>query len=324
MFAGKVETAVAVLVVCAAIGCAAGGLPWLPDGAISRMGLDEVADLAFSYDGQYLVVAGTAVVNLFDSASRQLLASLPLPEGGLVTAIEFSPQANVLASATYFARIRVWDIGDMGITETWSVQGDVLATPEVSIAFSPDGHVVAFGNGGGSAVLRDAATGETLKTMDAHHDSVVSLDFSPDGSLLATSGGPAKIWDVATGELTATLQERSGSVLTLDFSPDGTLLATGLDNLAMEVWQVATGDLLFSHRLEDSVTAVAFSPDGSQVVAVEGGHLVHVYNIPTGLTAHLFGGHEEPTTAIAFSPDGATFATGSADGTIIFWDTSEW
>ncbi|MFC2100188.1 WD40 repeat domain-containing protein [Candidatus Bipolaricaulota bacterium] len=314
---------VLILTVCGAFVCTGDGLPWLPEGAVSRMGMDEVEDLVFSHDGRYLAVAGSTVIYLIDMEWQQATASIPMVDGGLVLAVAFAPDKYVLTAGAYFAILRTWTV-DVGATQMWSIEGGPHSTPVVSVAFSPDGRLLASGNGAGDVLLRDAMTGAAIRTLDVYNDSVTAIDFSPDGRLLATGGGPAQLWDLESGERLATLQERTGSAMTLDFSPDGSLLATGLDNVALEVWNVATGELHFAHRLEDSVTDVAFSPDGTKLVAVEGGSLIHVYGAATGLTLHLFVGHEDPVSAIAFSPDGATFVTGSIDGTLILWDATAW
>ena len=305
------------------IGNAADGRLWLPDGAIARVGLDQIGDVAFSSDGSYLAVAGTPAIYLLDMEWLQTVAWVPVLDGGSVTSVAFAPEGYLFAATSYLASVRMWEF-DVGATEVWSVSGGIYAYPEVSVAFSPDGQLVASGDGGGTVTLRDAGTGTPLRTLNAYHDSVLALGFSPDGQLLATGGGAAQLWDVGTGKQVAVLQERAGSVGTLDFSPDGTLLATGLDNLAAEVWDVATHDLVLSLRLEDSANAVAFSPDGTLLVVGERGGVLRIYSVATGLPLRLLAGHEEPITAIAFSPSGDVLVSGSTDGTIVIWDATEW
>lgn len=68
-----------------------------------------------------------------------------------------------------------------------------------SIAWSPDGRLLAIGSADASAGIWDAATGEQLLALDGHSDIVLSIEFSPDGRRVMTSSndGTVRIWDIA-------------------------------------------------------------------------------------------------------------------------------
>ncbi|QJW94767.1 hypothetical protein FTUN_2290 [Frigoriglobus tundricola] len=70
-----------------------------------------------------------------------------------------------------------------------------------------------------------------------------------------------------------------------------------------------------------------FSPDGKTFAVglpVGAGleYGVAVYDWPGGKRLHTFTGHNGPVTALAFAPDGQMLASGSADGTVLVWDTA--
>ncbi|APA16011.1 hypothetical protein sscle_16g107810 [Sclerotinia sclerotiorum 1980 UF-70] len=70
----------------------------------------------------------------------------------------------------------------------------------------------------------------------------------------------------------------------------------------------------------DSVTSVAFSPDGTKVASGSDDKTIRLWDTVTGESLQTLEGHSNPVTSVAFSPDGTKVASGSDDKTIRLWD----
>ena len=76
-----------------------------------------------------------------------------------------------------------------------------------SLAFSPDGNIIAMGCYDGTIHLWDAKTGVHKRTLTGHTRDIWSVAFSRDGNIIATgsSDGTIRLWDASTGEHKNTL-----------------------------------------------------------------------------------------------------------------------
>jgi WD40 repeat protein len=191
--------------------------------------------------GRIAAQTESGAIEIRDAEMRPL--GVPIWPGQPLTYFDFSPDGEILLTSSFDSTIRLWNV------ETGKPVGKPLEANGLilTIAFSPDGHMLAAGTQGGTEnapnTLRlwDTQTSQ-LVGDPIRVDSVVSATaFSPDGRTLATgsSDGTIRLWDVATHmQRGAPLGEHTSLVTNVTFNPDGTkLVSTGADQ-ALRIWPI--------------------------------------------------------------------------------------
>src|SRR5258708_198600 len=119
----------------------------------------------------------------------------------VVSSIALTADGRTLASGSYDATIKLWDLS--ALKETATLRGHTAGV--YSVAFAPDGKTLASGSHDDTARLWDVATGREIAAIKYGYH-VKRVAFTPDGKTLIPAGeGPIKLWDVTTAKETATL-----------------------------------------------------------------------------------------------------------------------
>ena len=218
-----------------------------------------------------------------------------------VSAVVFSPDGKLVASASRDGTIRLWDAATGAAIQTLKGHTDWVR----AVVFLPDGKLVASASGDYTVRPRDAATRAATKTLEGHTWHVSEVVFSPDGKLVASASTDhtIRLWDAATGAVTQMLEGHTGYVNAVVFSPNGKLVASASSDHTVRLWDAATGaaiQTLKGHT--NSVRVVVFSPDGKLVASASSDRTVRLWDASTGATARTF--EKSSTFTLAFSNDG--------------------
>ena len=137
--------------------------------------------------------------------------------------IPFSSPSDRLSSPVFASQSLMVLLGTRTLCGFWPL-GSVT-----SLAFSPDGKLLAAGCADGKVRLFDGRTGELKKVWDDDSARAMWIVFSPDGKTLVSqsSDKTVKVWDAETAKVLRTLQGNKAWVVAVAFSPDGKLFATG-------------------------------------------------------------------------------------------------
>ena len=282
---------------------------------------DLIYTITFSPDGDLLASKSRdGSLKIWDVQNEQLMHTINTSRRG---AIAFSPDSSILASAG----------GTDKVVNLWNPNtGELLRTFEEhladvsSVAFSPDGDILASGSADGWVRLWNPHTGELLKTHRSIED--VSIVFRNDGSILTYDVNnprfpdrPAiSVWELETTELLYTVEPDVSEVFGVNFSPDrGILASAGWGGV--DLWDANTGELIRPLPIRGQVFfRITFSPDGRILAGSRDFGVIEIWDTETGSHLRSISAHSHDAYAIAFSPDGQTLATtGANDYLIRLW-----
>lgn len=261
--------------------------------------------------------------------ARQLAAQAVSTPDGLDLALLLSLEANRLNPGAVDARGSLLTTLEMNPHLRTFLRGHQDWVQ--SLAFSPDGKLLASGGRDHLIWFWDPATGQPAGVPLAGHErGILGLAFSPDGATLASAGedGALRLWDVASrSALGPPLVPAQGegdynhALRGVAFSPDGTLLAaSGVDGVW--VWDLSAErpvpTALSGHTA--SVPVLAFSPDGTLLASGDENGTIRLWDAkslqPAGAPLAMTWG----IYSLAFSANSTLLASGSADGTSQIWE----
>jgi WD40 repeat protein len=209
------------------------------------------------------------------------------------------------------------------------VSAYLIEDPELSILLA----VAAAGEMGKSAAtwlgLNTAVDASRLRgALTGHTAAILSVEFSPNGNLIATSSedGTAMLWSAPEGSHQRTIDQHGSLVGSVSFSPDNMRLLTASADGKACIWDVATGFLLqtFLGHI-GRVRHAAYSPDGQTLVTSGEDGTARIWAVGDGSEMAVLRGHAPDALILSctFSPDGNLLVSTSSDHSAIVWEKQE-
>jgi WD40 repeat protein len=285
---------------------------------------EDFVHVAFSSTGKLLAASTDAYgghpasVVVWDVASHRLIGQ-PIEGSGFA----FSPEDSLLAVAQY-KDLLLYDLHSHRVVKR-PLTGHTKNI--ASIAFSPDGTIVAAGSEDKTIMLWDVKTQAPLGTLAGHSDTVTALVFDPSVAVLLSGSldGTIMRWNLEELKaIDAPVENFGASISSIFFSPDGHTRALALEKNRVIILNV-NDDPPLGRRIRAADVGssnLAFSPDGRFLVSSGEFGEVLQWDVAHGeLVGEPLSGHDRQVSSLAYAPDGKVLVSGSMDGTVIFWDT---
>lgn len=310
----------------------------------------QVYCVAFSPDNQIVAAGDTdGNITLWKAEDGSEIRTISGAHSGTVRSVAFSPNGRILASGSLDNEIKFWNVND------GSQNGDALTLDDdvYSVAFSPIYTARDPGSSDGTMTLASGTHDEYIKlwqlTIDKdtaiisgvndqslyiteadYWNYVSSVNFSPDGQILASGSKDGKVRllknlsDIndPASLLVISASPPETAVNRVVFSPDGLSVASGSGS-DVNIWQVSDGALLRTLNHGEDVYGVAFAPDGltlaSGAMAGAIDPSVKIWQLSDGTLLNTLVNHTDTVRSVTFAPNGQMLASGARDNKVMLW-----
>ncbi|KAG2750670.1 hypothetical protein P692DRAFT_20831547, partial [Suillus brevipes Sb2] len=241
----------------------------------------------------------------------------------IVRVVAVFPDRRRMITGSFDKTLRLWDLETGVVLKKMEGHSSEVR----ALAVSRDGQMIVSGDAGGEIIVWHGETGELLtKRIKAHSRGIYSVDFSPDGTVLATGSGDCmtKFWCTKSWQMQG--EPIKGYGFCIRYSPSGELLAIATyENI--QIYNPGTRERVASFKAHTDLNmSLAWTPDGTRLLSGgdHGDPTIREWDPLAWKQVGLpWEGHTGRIWAIAVHPAGTLVASASWDKHVRLWRLSD-
>jgi hypothetical protein len=269
-----------------------------------------ITGLAASPWAPLVAVAGQKQISLYHSDTAELLGVLPYPEG-VPHILKFSRSGTLLLAGggvgAKSGNVVVFDVKTGNRVFEVGEELDLVLAADIN----EDHTRIALGGPGRVVRIYSTTDGTLLHEIRKHTEWIYSLEFSPDGVLLATAdrNGGLFVWEAETAREFQNLSGHKAAVTDVSWRIDSNVLASGSDDGTIKLWEMEGGKEIKNIAAHGGGVASLEMAKDAQIVSVGRDRLTRLWD-PAGAAVRELPAFNDVATEVAFTHDGKRIVAG--------------
>jgi WD40 repeat protein len=169
----------------------------------------------------------------------------------------------------------------------------------------------------------DTTSGQIVRTLTGHLDSILTIELSADGKKLYSAGEDRtiRVWDLSTGSCQSVLRAHKQRILNISLTPDGRQMISGSADRTIAIWDLQQGKCVRTiHGYSNWIKTISFLPHQDWLVSCHRDRAIRIWDLTSHDRIHTFAAHSDDIQTLAASADGRYLASSSLDRTLRIWD----